>query len=277
MIDLLGKPVIQSLKISIKEKREKLTNLGITPKLVIILYNTSLDDIAYKEALLKKCLKYDIVCDVFDCKTREEFIASLNKSNEDKNVDGIIVMGKRDSLTDIYLKSNIDEKKDVDGIGYLNMARLYSSEKTIIPCTAEAVLKLLDYYNVKLDGKKVTVIGRSNIIGKPLFMSLLNRGATVTVCHSHTVDLKYHCKEADVLCCAIGKPKFINSLYVNKDMTIIDVGINVDEDGKICGDVDYEDVFKKVKAITPVPGGVGIITNTILIEHVVDLAMNRIK
>ena len=273
MINLLGKQVFQNINKNIVYKRGILREKNIIPKLNIILVNPSQDDIAYKNTIVKKCIKIDILCEVIECKDEESFKVSLIKSNDDKKVHSIIVMGKLDFNCSEFLKNNINPNKDVDGISYLNMAKLYSGDKTIIPCTAEAVLKILDYYDIPLDGKNITVIGRSNIIGKPLFMSLLSRGATVTICHSHTTELVNHCKDADILCCAVGKPKLIKSNFVNKNMVVIDVGINFEEDGSLCGDVDYSDVSDKVSAITPVPGGVGTVTNMVLIEHVIDSAL----
>ena len=243
--------------------------------LFVMMFNASSDDYAYKNTILKKCEKNTISCEVVEEENEQEFIEKFRDYNKNKNVDGIIVMGKLTDKISQTIKLEIDERKDVDGVGYINMAKLYSGEKATIPCTSEAVLKMFDYYNIDLKGKNVTVIGRSNIIGKPLFMSILARGATVTVCHSKTNDLKKMVENSDIVCSAVGRKNLVTSDMVNNNMVVIDIGINVDENGNMCGDVDYDKVSEIVKAITPVPGGVGMVTNSVLVEHVLDSALKR--
>lgn len=275
MQNLLGKEVIKSINESITEKRKLLEEKSIMPKLCIMMFNISSDDIAYKNSIIKKCEKNNIACDIVEETNETEFVKQFEKYNCREDVDGIIVMGKLTDNLSKMVTENIEERKDVDGVGYKSMAKLYLGKETTIPCTAEAVMKMLDYYEIDLKGKNVAVIGRSNIIGKPLFMSILARGATVTICHSKTKDLKEAVKKADILCSAVGKRKLITKDMVKKDMIVIDIGINVDENGNMCGDVDYNEVSKKVKAITPVPGGVGIVTNSVLMEHILDSALKR--
>lgn len=275
MQNLLGKEVIENMNESIAKKRKLLDDMSIMPMLCVMMFNVSSDDLAYKNTILKKCEKNNISYEVIAVENEQEFIEKFRSFNENTSVDGIIVMGKLTDKISQVIKLEIDERKDVDGVGYINMAKLYSGEKATIPCTSEAVLKMFDYYNIDLIGKNVTVIGRSNIIGKPLFMSILARGATVTVCHSKTNNLKKMLKNSDIVCSAVGRKKLVTSDMVNKNMVVIDIGINVDENGNICGDVDYDKVSKVVKAITPVPGGVGIVTNSVLIEHVLNSALKR--
>lgn len=275
MQNLLGKEVIKSINENIAIKRKLLDKMSIEPALCVMMFNASSDDYAYKNTILKKCEKNTISCEVVEEENEQEFIEKFRDYNKDKNVDGIIIMGKLTDKISQTIKLKIDERKDVDGVGYINMAKLYSGEKATIPCTSEAVLKMFDYYNIDLKGKNVTVIGRSNIIGKPLFMSILARGATVTVCHSKTNDLKKMVENSDIVCSAVGRKNLITSDMVNNNMVVIDIGINVDENGNMCGDVDYDKVSEIVKAITPVPGGVGMVTNSVLVEHVLDSALKR--
>ena len=175
-----------------------------------------------------------------------------------------------------YIKNKIDHRKDIDGIGFSNMAALYAGDSNVIaPCTAEAVVALLDYYNIDLTGKLVTVLGRSLVVGKPVAMLLLNRNATVNICHSNTLNIAEICKKSDIIVSCVGNAKFVKENFVNDKSIVIDVGINIDEEGEVCGDVDFEKVEKIVKAITPVPRGVGGITNAILAKHVVESANRR--
>ncbi len=275
MQNLLGKEVIKSINENVAIKRKLLDKMSIEPVLFVMMFNASSDDYAYKNTILKKCEKNTISCEVVEEENEQEFIEKFRDYNKDKNVDGIIIMGKLTDKISQTIKLEIDERKDVDGVGYINMAKLYSGEKATIPCTSEAVLKMFDYYNIDLKGKNVTVIGRSNIIGKPLFMSILARGATVTVCHSKTNDLKKMVENSDIVCSAVGRKNLVTSDMVNNNMVVIDIGINVDENGNMCGDVDYDKVSEIVKAITPVPGGVGMVTNSVLVEHVLDSALKR--
>lgn len=275
MQNLLGKEVIKSINENIAIKRNLLDKMSIEPTLCVMMFNASSDDYAYKNTILKKCEKNIISCKVVEEENEQEFIEKFRDYNKDKNVDGIIIMGKLTDKISQTIKLKIDERKDVDGVGYINMAKLYSGEKATIPCTSEAVLKMFDYYNIDLKGKNVTVIGRSNIIGKPLFMSILARGATVTVCHSKTNDLKKMVENSDIVCSAVGRKNLVTSDMVNNNMVVIDIGINVDENGNMCGDIDYDKVSEIVKAITPVPGGVGMVTNSVLVEHVLDSALKR--
>ena len=275
MQNLLGKEVIKSINENVAIKRKLLDKMSIEPVLFVMMFNASSDDYAYKNTILKKCEKNTISCEVVEEENEQEFIEKFRDYNKDKNVDGIIIMGKLTDKISQTIKLEIDERKDVDGVGYINMAKLYSGEKATIPCTSEAVLKMFDYYNIDLKGKNVTVIGRSNIIGKPLFMSILARGATVTVCHSKTNDLKKMVENSDIVCSAVGRKNLVTSDMVNNNMVVIDIGINVDENGNMCGDVYYDKVSEIVKAITPVPGGVGMVTNSVLVEHVLDSALKR--
>ncbi|MCR5397565.1 MAG: bifunctional 5,10-methylenetetrahydrofolate dehydrogenase/5,10-methenyltetrahydrofolate cyclohydrolase, partial [Lachnospiraceae bacterium] len=170
----------------------------------------------------------------------------------------------------------IDQRKDLDGISPMNMAKVYAGEKDgFAPCTAEAVVEVLDYAGIDLTGKRVTVIGRSLVIGKPVAQLLIRKNATVTTCHTKTLDMPARCKEAEVLVAAAGVAKMVTADYVSEDAVVIDVGINVDSDGNLCGDVDFDAVAEKTSLITPVPGGVGSVTTSVLAKHLLRAAQMR--
>lgn len=198
-------------------------------------------------------------------------ISFIDYFNKDSGVDGIMVQLPLPSyLDERAIIDTIDPAKDVDGLTTTNIGRLRSGQPGLRPCTAQGIIDLLDYYDIDLDGKDVTIIGRSNIVGKPLADLMMAEGATVTQCHSHTRYLEVDTKKADILVSAIGKPKFLNDDYVGFGAVVIDVGINRDEEGKLCGDVNFEDVEWKVQHITPVPGGVGPMTVAELMKNTVD-------
>lgn len=199
--------------------------------------------------------------------SEDKLIKVINELNEDKNIDGIILqLPLPKSLNEKKIINSISPKKDIDCLTYINQGKLYCGEDTFLPCTPNSVITLLERYNVELQGKDVVVIGRSNIVGKPVAQLLLNKNATVTICHSKTNNLKDICKKADILIVAIGRAKFINNEYVSKKTILIDVGTS-SLNGKITGDVDFDDVINEVDMITPVPGGVGALTTTLLIRN----------
>lgn len=197
----------------------------------------------------------------------EDIISEIHKLNEDENIQGIILQ--------LPLPSNFDEKriikeispsKDIDCLTFESQGKLYMGEPNFLPCTPNSVVTLIKSLNIDITGKNVVVLGRSNIVGKPVAQLLLNENATVTICHSKTKNLKEVCKMADILVVAIGRPKFIDETYVNENAIVIDVGTSSFE-GKITGDVDFEKVIDKCKYLTPVPGGVGALTTTLLIKN----------
>ena len=190
---------------------------------------------------------------------------------EDETVDGILVqLPLPDHINEDKVLEAIDPSKDVDGFHPENVAKLFLGQRSLVPCTPKGMMVLLDEINYDLTGKEVVVVGRSNIVGKPMAMLLLRENGTVTICHSHTKDLKEVCKRADILVVAIGKPKFIDDSYVKDGAVVIDVGIHRNENNKLCGDVDYDKVAPKTTAITPVPGGVGPMTIAMLMKNCVE-------
>lgn len=194
------------------------------------------------------------------------------KLNEDEKVHGIIVQLPLPShLNERAIVKQVNPFKDVDGLNPLSIGNLAIGQGGMRPCTPAAVIALLDYYGIQIEGKHVVILGRSNIVGKPLALMLINRGATVTVCHSKTVDLTQYTKGADILCVAIGKPNFVKNHMVKEGSIVIDIGIN-QLNGKITGDVDYSDVFQRVGRITPVPGGIGALTSMLLMRNTLEAA-----
>lgn len=201
--------------------------------------------------------------------SQEELVRVIHSLNDNPSVTGILVqMPLPEHIDENAAVNEIDPKKDVDGFTFVNSGKLARNCEYMIPCTPYGIIKILENYDVSLTGKRCVVVGRSNIVGRPMAEMLLNRGATVTVCHSKTVDLDAICREADILICAIGKPKFFNKNYINPNGSIvIDVGMNRDEGGKICGDVDFDDVKDMNGMITPVPGGTGPMTVAMLVMN----------
>lgn len=200
----------------------------------------------------------------------------IDTLNYDQNVNGILVQ--------LPLPKHIDEKavleriwpdKDVDGFSAYNTGKLWQGQYDMVPCTAMGIIELLNYYNINVVGKHCVIIGRSNIVGKPVASLLLERNATVTICHSQTKNLSEIASKADILISAVGKPKFITCDFIKNDAIVIDVGINRDENGKLCGDVDAESVIDKVSLLTPVPGGVGPMTVAMLIKNTLIAAKNQ--
>ena len=194
----------------------------------------------------------------------------FEKINSDPTVHGILCFMPLPRQIDSKRVSQIiDPAKDMDGISPINQAKIYAGDESgFAPCTAEAVMTLLDHYGIDVTGKKVVVVGRSLVIGRPVSMMLMKKNATVTICHTKTRNVAEECRKADIIVAAAGVPKMINADYVSEGSIVIDVGIHVDDEGNMCGDVDYEAVADRCEAITPVPGGVGSVTTSVLAEHV---------
>lgn len=198
----------------------------------------------------------------------QEIIKKTNTLNKDKEIDGIMVqLPLPKHLNQKAIVNAINENKDIDGLTDSNIIKLYNNNYTLVPCTPIGILKLLELYKIEIKDKNIVILGRSDIVGKPLSLLLTNSNATVTLCHSKTKDIKSITNKADILISAIGKPKLITKDYIKENAIIIDVGINKDENGKLCGDIDFEDVKDKVSYITPVPKGVGPATIAMFLEN----------
>ena len=272
-----GKEVADEIVADLKLKVEELKGKGIEPKLAILRVGEREDDLAYERGVLKRFESAGVEVEVtaLDVNvSQEELDRSFDGINEDQNVHGILVFRPLPKgLSDEHMRKTIDSGKDVDFMDIRNMDKVLSGvPDCAAPCTAEAVMALIKHYQIETRGKKVAVVGRSLVIGKPVALLLTTANATVTVCHTKTVNVEEECRRADIIVACCGVAKLINESYVRPGQIVIDVGMNVDETGKLCGDVDYDSVSGIVEAITPVPGGVGSITTAILLKHVVDNA-----
>lgn len=271
---LKGKPVIDSMNINLRKKTEELKLRGIEPRLAVVRVGENSDDIAYERSAIKCCEEAGVSVMTINFPQRvcqEEVIEAVKKLSLDESVHGVLILRPLPPhICDRDVCRALSPEKDVDGITEFSMAGLYSDKKIgFAPCTAEACIDMLDHYNVQLEGRHAVVVGRSFVVGKPISMMLLRRNATVTTCHTKTKDLNEVCRGADILIVAIGRAKFITAPYFAPHQVIVDIGINFDDRGKMCGDVDTQAAEGAVEAITPVPGGIGRVTTAVLAKHVV--------
>ena len=275
-----GKPVGDALSDQLKLECEALVKDGIQPKLAILRVGAKPNDLSYEKGALKKCETIGIQTEVTELPegtTQDEYIAALEKLNNDASVNGILTFRPLpEGIDEEVIKNVIAAEKDVDCFSPLNTAKLMEGDKSgFPPCTPTAVVEILKHYDVELNGANVAVLGRSMVVGKPAAMLLLNENATVTICHSRTKNLEKVTSQADILVAAVGRAKMIKENFVKEGAVVIDVGINVDENGNLCGDVDTASVQDKVSMITPVPAGVGSVTTSILAKHVVKACKNQ--
>lgn len=259
------------------ELKNKIDNEKIKAKLAVIHIGDDEPSKIYirNKNKVSKQLGIDFVEYKFESSiTENELISLITKLNKDSSISGILLQNPLPSTIDVKNVFNIiNPKKDVDGFNPINIGKLVIGDPLFIPCTPNGIIKLLEYYNINIEGKKVVILGRSNIVGKPLVQCLLNKNATITICHSKTQNLKSETKQADILISAVGKPKFIKQDWIKKDTIIIDVGINRDSNGEICGDIDFDDVKEKASYITPVPGGIGPMTIAMLMQNTIIAAI----
>ena len=270
---LKGKPVSEKIGEDIKKQIEKLKNKEIMPTLATIIVGKNPDSIAYRKMIVKKGETFGVTVinkEFSEDISQEQFEKEIRNLNLQEDIHGILLFQPLPKSLDINkIKYMIDPKKDIDGISPINISKVFSGEKDgIPPATSQAVMEILDFYKIPLQGKNVTVIGRSLVVGRPLAMLLLHKNATVTITHSKTINLKDISKRADIVIAALGKKEIITRDYLSEGQIVIDVGINV-ENGKIYGDVLFEDAEKIVDAITPVPGGVGSVTTAVLFKHLI--------
>lgn len=277
MLELRGKKVSDGIKEYVSKELETLT---FVPKLAIVRVGENPDDMSYERGATKKLKSFglDVASYVFPQDiSDEDFKKAFKDINEDDEVTGILLLRPLPhTINEKDIENMIDPKKDLDGISPINIAKVFAGDTTgFSPCTAEAVIEVLKAYDIELTGKRVTVIGRSMVVGKPVSMLLLKENATVTMTHTKTVDLRKTCSDAEIVIAAAGRAKMLNSDYCGQDAVMIDVGINVDENGKLCGDVDYATLDGKASAATPVPGGVGTVTTAVLAKHLIQAAKMR--
>ncbi|MBE6063617.1 MAG: bifunctional methylenetetrahydrofolate dehydrogenase/methenyltetrahydrofolate cyclohydrolase [Clostridium butyricum] len=266
-----GKEIAIKIKEEIKNFVSERENNNLrTPKIASILIGNDGGSIYYMESQEKNAKNLGVGFEKIVLSeeiSEETVINKIHELNEDENIQGIILqLPLPKKFDEKKIVREISPSKDIDCLTFESQGKLYMGEPEFLPCTPNSVVTLIKSLNMDITGKKVVVLGRSNIVGKPTAQLLLNENATVTICHSRTKNLKEVCKEADILVAAIGKPKFIDDTYVNENAVIIDVGTSRFE-GKITGDVDFDKVIDKCRAITPVPGGVGALTTTLLIKN----------
>ncbi len=275
-----GKLISKKRKDELKIKIEELKAKGKrTPKLTVILVGDNQASQTYVRNKAMGCEYVGMLSDVIrldEMTTQDELVRLIESLNQDDTVDGILVqLPLPKHINEDVILDLIDPHKDVDGFHPDNVAKLMLGQKGLVPCTPKGMMVLLDEIGYDLTGKEVVVVGRSNIVGKPVALLCLHNNATITIAHSKTKNLKELCQRADVLIAAIGKAKFFNHEHVKEGAVVLDVGINRDEHNKLCGDVDFEDVKDKVYAITPVPGGVGPMTIAMLLENTLEAYLNR--
>ena len=268
-----------------KMKEEVLTfneKYGRVPHLAVVLVGEDPGSVSYVTGKEKACIEIGIKNTTIrkpDTISQDELLDIVNELNKDDSVDGILVQLPLPKHMDSdFIINAIIPEKDVDGFHPMNVASLYLKQKGIVSCTPKGIMEILDYAHIEIEGKRAVVIGRSNIVGMPVSKLLLDRNATVTICHSRTKNISEVTKEADILIAAVGKPLFVKEDMVKDGAVVIDVGVNRNpETGKLCGDVDFINVEKKASYITKVPGGVGPMTITCLMENTIECFLKHME
>lgn len=259
---------------------EKLKELDRVPKLAIVRVGEKPDDVSYEKGAKKKMASFGLeaVSYVYPEEIGdEEFQREFSAINQDPEVDGILLLRPLPKhINEAAIEEMIDPAKDLDGISPANIAKVFAGkEDGFAPCTAEAVVEMLDANGIAVEGKRIAIVGRSMVVGRPLSMLLMKKNGTVTICHTRTVDLEGTCRQAEILVAAAGKAKMIGAAHVGEGAVVIDVGINVDEEGKLCGDVEFDAIQEKASMATPVPGGIGTVTTAVLAKHLVLAALRK--
>ena len=283
MADILkGAPAAAALTEKLILRAAALREKGVVPTLAILRVGEREDDISYETGAMKRCAKVGVEAKQFllpaDC-TKKQLLDAVREINADSSIHGCLMFRP---LPDRDMENTacalLAPEKDVDGMTAGSLAAVYAGKGAgFAPCTAQAVMELLEHYGVELTGKKAVVVGRSLVIGRPVSMLLQQKNATVTMCHTKTADLPGECRRADVLVVAAGKAGVVTKDFVSPGQTVIDVGIHVGEDGKLCGDVKFDEAEPIAAAITPVPGGVGSVTTAVLCKHVIEAAERTVR
>ncbi|WP_394525338.1 bifunctional 5,10-methylenetetrahydrofolate dehydrogenase/5,10-methenyltetrahydrofolate cyclohydrolase [Lacrimispora sp. JR3] len=278
MITLKGAAVSAKIKEQVEELLKG--NTGRIPKLAIVRVGERPDDLSYERGALKKMAAFGLEAECFafpEDITDQDFKKEFSQINESRDIDGILLLRPLPKqIREQDIERMIDPQKDLDGISPINIAKVFAGDDSgFAPCTAEAVVEVLKANEIPLTGKKVTLVGRSMVVGRPLSMLLLKENATVTICHTRTENLKENCRNGEILIAAAGRAKMLDASYVKEGAVVIDVGINVDENGKLCGDVDFDTLEGTASMATPVPGGVGAVTTAVLAKHLVLAACCR--
>lgn len=275
-----GKAVSRKIKEQVQTRVEKLKQQGIVPGLAVVLIGENPASHTYVKNKKKTCEALGMRSDLHqypDSISEEELLSTIEQLNNDPEIHGILVQLPLPAHIDEFgVILSIDPSKDVDGFHPISVGNMMIGREAFLPCTPHGIMKLLEHYEIDPAGKHAVVIGRSNIVGKPVGQLMLQKNATVTYCHSKTQDLASYTRQADILIAAIGRAKFIDHTYIKPGAVIIDVGMNRDENGKLCGDVDFEDVLETASYITPVPGGVGPMTIAMLMGNTLQSAENQL-
>lgn len=279
---LSGKEVAAALNHKSKDAVAFLKEKGVQACLTIIRVGENKSDLAYEKSLVKSCQSLDIVCErkIFSADVaQEELLEAIGEANNSDAVHGILIFRPLPAhICSAQVENAVDPAKDVDGMTMASMSGVFTDSAVgFPPCTPQACMEILDYYGIDCRGKKAVVVGRSLVVGKPVAMMLLKKNATVTICHTKTEDMPSIVKDADIVIVAAGQAQILDQAYFSPGQIVLDVGINVNAQGKMCGDVDYADAASIVDAITPVPGGVGSVTTSALLGHVVEAAMRKWK
>ena len=278
MLTLKGAEVSAKLKEQVLETVAGLG--GYVPTAAIVRVGERPDDLSYEKGVMKKIAAFGMEARSFafpEDISEADFVTEFQKINEDETIDGILLfMPLPKHMNGKVFEDMIAPEKDLDGISPVNRAKVFAGEADgFAPCTAEAVIETLKAFEIPMTGKRAVVVGRSMVVGRPLSMLFLKENATVTVCHTKTKDLKAVCNEAEILVAAAGKAGMLDAEYVADGAVVLDVGINVDENGKLCGDVKWEGLEEKAAAATPVPGGIGAVTTAVLCKHLAQAAQRK--
>lgn len=276
-----GKEIAAKKKVEIASEVQKLKDLGITPGLAVILVGNNHASRTYvtnKEKTCRDLGMHSVLIELPEMATQEELLTKIEELNGDPAIHGILVqLPLPKHIDETKVIESISPLKDVDGFHPINIGRMMTGQDAFLPCTPYGIMVLLEEMGISVAGKHVVVVGRSNIVGKPVGQLFLNQHATVTYCHSKTTDLQYHTSQADILVAAVGIANFINADHVKEGAVVIDVGINRNEAGKLCGDVAFDEVSQKAGFITPVPKGVGPMTITMLMYNTLKSAKNTLR
>lgn len=272
---LKGSEVSKGVKLEIANTIKELNDIGKFPQLGIIRVGSDPSDISYERSIIKNCDSLGIKTKIVELDGAIDtdcLIEIIEELNNDNLISGILVFRPLPKhIDDERIRMSVDPSKDVDCMHPLNLERIFEGDMTgYAPCTPKAAMEILSHNNIPLEGKNVIVINRSMVVGKPLAMMLLEKNATVTICHSRSQNLDEITKKADIVMTALGKAKFLDDKYFNENSIVIDIGVSLDSDGKISGDVDIDRLNDRIDMITPVPGGVGSVTTSILLKQVVD-------
>lgn len=279
---LKGAPVVAAMNERTQALCEELKEKGIFPTLAIVRVGEREDDISYERGVTKRCEKLGVGVKKFvlDANaTQDDLLKVIGQVNQDSGLHGCLLFRPLPKgMDDRTVRAALAPEKDVDGITDQSLAGVFTNVETgFPPCTAQACIEILDYYGVELSGKRATVVGRSLVVGKPAAMMLDRKNATVTMCNSRTRDLPAVCREADVVVVAMGKMGAVDGSCLRPGQVVVDVGIHVNQEGKLCGDVKFDEAEPLVEAITPVPGGVGTVTTSVLVKHVVEAAARTLR